>query len=263
MHGVRVRRMIAAALVAALAVVAAPLGSASAAPSAGTEATKDPVIIVAGTLAGQTLASVYYQPLAARLRADGYRVSIFGLPGSGLGDIGAISANLDAFADSVRAQTGATRVDLIGHSQGGLVSRHYVKYRGGANEVDRVISLGAPHYGAAVANLLRLLGLGSCAGVVACQQMAIGSPFLAALNAGDDTIGNVRYTNLASVVDGIVQPYTTSFLANDGNNTNVLIQQQCPFRAVGHVALPLDGTVYSGIQDALANQPITLRCLAL
>lgn len=265
MTGVRVRRMIAAALVAVLAAMVAPVGvpGAGASPSPATEATKDPVIIVAGTLAGQTLASVYYAPLAARLRAEGYNVSIFGLPGSGLGDIATISQNLNNKVDQVRAQTGAARVDLIGHSQGGLVIRHYLKFRGGASEVDAAISLGAPHYGAAVANLLELLGLGTCAGVVACRQMTIGSPFLAALNAGDDTIGNVRYTNIASVNDGIVQPFTTSFLNDDGNNANVKVQKQCPFRVVGHVGLPFDGTVYSGIQDALANRSITLNCFAL
>ncbi len=260
----RARRVIGAAVVAVVLAVFVPVAAAPVASAAPTEAAKDPVIIVAGTLAGHTLASIYYEPLAARLRADGYRVSIFGLPGSGLGDIGAISQNLNAFADTVRAQTGAARVDLIGHSQGGLVIRHYLEYRGGANEVDSAISLGAPHHGAAVANLLTLLGLGSCAGVVACRQMTIGSPFLNALNAGDDTIGTVAYTNFASVVDGIVQPYTTSFLDDaDGNNTNVKIQRQCPLRVVGHVALPYDGTVYSGIQDALAHRSITLNCFAL
>ena len=265
----RGRRLIGAVLVAGLVAALTPVASAAAATASASssrpaaEAGGDPVIIVAGTLAGQTLASVYYEPLAARLRASGYDVTIFGLPGSGLGDIGAISQNLNLKADQVRARTGAARVDLIGHSQGGLVIRHYLKYRGGANEVDSAISLGAPHYGAAVANLLTLLGLGSCAGVVACRQMTIGSPFLAALNAGDDTIGNVSYTNIASVNDGIVQPYTTSFLNNDGNNTNVKLQKQCPLRAVGHVGLPLDGMVYSGIQDALAHRAITLNCFAL
>ncbi len=259
----RARRWIGTMLVAGLLAALAPMAAASAAPRGATEATRDPVIIVAGTLAGQTLAGVYYEPLAARLRADGYDVTIFGLPGSGLGDIGTISGNLASKVAAVRARTGAARVDLIGHSQGGLVIRHFLKYRGGASVVDSAISLGAPHYGAAVANLLTLLGLGTCAGVVACRQMTIGSPFLAALNAGDDTIGNVRYTNIASVNDGIVQPFTTSFLNDDGNNTNVKVQKQCPLRSVGHVALPYDGTVYSGIQDALAHRAITLNCFAL
>ena len=261
----RVRRLIGTVLVAGLlaAVGPATATAATAAPAPAPEAGRDPVIIVAGASAGQAFSSIYYAPLAARLRADGYDVTIFGLPGSGLGDIGAVSQNLNQKADEVRARTGAARVDLIGHSQGGLVIRHYLKFRGGASEVDAAISLGAPHYGAAVANLLTLLGLGSCAGVVACRQMTIGSPFLAALNAGDDTIGNVRYTNIASVTDGIVQPFTTSFLSNDGDNSNVKVQGQCPFRVVSHVGLPYDGTVYSGIQDALANRAITLNCFAL
>src|SRR5690606_968171 len=114
---------------------------------------KDPVIIVAGTFAGQGLSSVYYAPLAARLRADGYQPYIFGLPGSGLGDIAATSRSLNTYADSGRAATGAAKVDIIGHAQGGLVGRNYVKYLGGANEVDSLISLGGPHYGTPVANI--------------------------------------------------------------------------------------------------------------
>jgi triacylglycerol esterase/lipase EstA (alpha/beta hydrolase family) len=204
---------------------------------------------------------VFYPPLATRLRADGYRPYIWGLPGGGLGDIRTTAQALNAFADQVRAQTGAARVDLIGHSQGGLVGRYYIKSLGGAAEVDAMISLGAPHYGTALANLGTLFG-GNCLGFTACAQMAIGSSFLAALNAGDDTIGNVRYTNIASINDAVVVPYTTAFLANNGNNANVRVQSPCFLRVVGHVGLALDGTVYSGIQDALANRAITLNCFA-
>ena len=250
-------------LVTLFAVAAAVVLPAAHASPAGAAPTRDPVIIVAGTFAGEGAASVYYAPLAARLRADGYQAFIFGLPGSGLGDIANTSQALNAFADGVRAQTGAARVDLIGHSQGGLVGRYYIKYLGGAGEVDSMISLGAPHYGTSLANLANLLGLGSCLGVVACQQMAIGSSFLANLDAGDDTIGTVDYTNIASALDEIVTPYWNAFLNNDGNNHNVLVQSPCFLRVVGHIGLPLDGTVYSGIQDALAHRSISLDCFAL
>jgi triacylglycerol lipase len=252
-----------ASFMAVVVFAAAFVVPATAASSAGAETTRDPVIIVAGTFAGEGTADVYYAPLAARLRADGYQAFIFGLPGAGLGDIADTSQALNGFADQVRAQTGASRVDLIGHSQGGLVGRYYVKNLGGANEVDSMISLGAPHYGTSLANLATLLGLGSCLGVVACQQMAIGSSFLANLNAGDDTIGNVVYTNIASALDEIVTPYWNAFLNNDGNNRNVLVQSPCFLRVVGHIGLPLDGTVYSGIQDALAHRSIFLNCFAL
>ncbi|MGZ6912155.1 MAG: esterase/lipase family protein [Acidimicrobiia bacterium] len=236
-----------------LGAVGAPAGA----------ATKDPVVIVAGTFAGQGLANVYYAPLAARLRADGYQAFIFGLPDSGLGDARDAAAALNTFVDGVRAQTGAAKVDLIGHSQGGMVARYYVKYLGGANEVDSLVNLAAVNYGTAVANLAKLLGLGNCIGVVSCQQMSIGSSFLADLNAGDDTIGNVSYTNFGTVNDTVIVPYTNSFLANDGNNTNVTIQSQCWLRYVDHIGIALDGTVYSGIQDALAHRAISLSCFAL
>jgi triacylglycerol esterase/lipase EstA (alpha/beta hydrolase family) len=221
------------------------------------------VIIVAGTFAGQPVAGVFYAPLAARLRLDGYQPFIFGLPTSGTQDIAVTAQALNAFADQVRSQTGAARVDLVGHSQGGLVARHYVRFLGGASEVDSVVSLGAPQYGTAVANVAKLFGLGNCVGIVSCQQMAIGSSYLANLNAGDDTVGNVRYTNIVSANDAIVVPHTTGWLANDGNNANVRVQSPCFLRVVGHVGLATDGTVYSGIQDALAGRSISLDCFAL
>jgi triacylglycerol esterase/lipase EstA (alpha/beta hydrolase family) len=253
----RVRRLAALFVVA---LTAATVGV-SAPPAHAT--TRPPVIIVAGTFAGMGVADVFYSGMALRLWADGYDPYIFGLPGAGLGDIADTAQALNNFADQVRAQTGAAQVDLVGHSQGGLVGRYYIKYLGGANEVDSMISLGAPHYGTATANIAKLLGLGSCLGIVACQQMSIGSTFLANLNAGDDTIGNVAYTNIVSVNDEIVIPYSTGWLANDGNNKNVLVQNPCFLRIVGHIGLATDGTVYSGISDALRHAPITLNCFAL
>src|SRR6476620_6805080 len=151
--GVRASFMSVFVFAAALVVPVAATSPAAAATA------NDPVIIVAGTFAGEGTADVYYAPLAARLRASGYQPFIFGLPGAGLGDIANTSKTMNAFADGVRAQTGAARVDLIGHSQGWLVGRYYIKYLGGASEVDSMISLGAPHYGTSLANLAALLGL--------------------------------------------------------------------------------------------------------
>ena len=93
-------------LVVRLTIAVAVVFAAAFASPAGAAAPRDPVIIVAGTFAGQGAADVYYAPLAARLRADGYQAYIFGLPGSGLGDIADTSAALNAFSDQVRAQTG-------------------------------------------------------------------------------------------------------------------------------------------------------------
>ncbi|PWU55668.1 lipase, partial [Micromonospora sp. S4605] len=243
-------------LVPATAAVAAPDRTA-AAPAATSAAAATPVIVVGG-LSGVAIA---YEPLAARLRADGYRVFIYQLPGLGLGDIPASARAFAGYVDQVRAATGAARVDLVGHSEGGLVSRYFLKRLGGTGVVGRYVSLGSPQYGTYVANILKFLGLGSCAGIVACQQMSIGSAFLADLNAGDDTPGAVRYTTVRTLQDELVRPVDNALL-HDGS-TNVLIQSYCPLRVVGHLGLVLDGTTYTVIRGALTDAPVRPNCYAL
>lgn len=248
------KRVVMATLLAAVSV-AAGARPASAAP------TKDPVVIVAGTFVDGPLAEVVYAPMKARLQADGYTVSIFGLPGSGLGDISATAGALADHVEAVRASTGAAKVDLVGHSQGGIVARAYITYFGGAAKVDSTITLGSPNQGTALGNLLRVLGP-AC--TTACQQMAIGSAFLAQLNAGDQSVGDVVYTNLTTVYDALVVPYTSAYMdTSDGNITNVTVQAQCRLRVVTHVGLATDGAVYDGIDDALSHEPVRLRCFAL
>jgi triacylglycerol esterase/lipase EstA (alpha/beta hydrolase family) len=238
-------------LAVALATIGVPVTAAQAAPA------KDPVIIVAGTLSP----AFANEPLAARLRSDGYKVWIYELPGLGLGDIAQTSQPLAGLVDQVRAQTGASKVDLIGHSQGGLVARYYVKALGGSSKVDRVVSLGAPHYGTYVANIVTFFGLGSCIGIVACEQMSIGSSFLGDLNAGPDVIAPVKYTNIYTAYDELVRPVTNATL-RDGA-TNVKVQDQCWLRVVGHLGLIVDGTVYDGIRDTLRDESVRMNCFAL
>jgi triacylglycerol lipase len=249
--------------IAALVGVATLLGAVTAtaaAPAGAQTPPRDPVVIVGGFLTGQPIADIFYTGLADRLRADGYQAFIFGPVDFGTADIRVSAASLNQFVDGVRASTGAQKVDLIGHSQGGLTSRYYIKNLGGAAEVDSMISLASLHYGTSVANLGSFLLLGNCAGLAGCEQMRIGSSFLNELNAGDDTIGSVAYTNFATVWDELVIPYTSGFLRNDGNNTNVTVQAQCPFRLVGHIGVVFDSAVYSGILDALRHEPIRLSC---
>jgi triacylglycerol lipase len=252
----------AAAATASAGTAAATTASAGTAAattaSAGTAAARgNPVIIVAG-LSG--FASVY-DPLAARLRADGHRAYIYQLPGLGFGDIAASAGAFSGYVAQVRAATGAAKVDLVAHSEGGLVSRYFLKNLDGAGSVGRYVSLGTPHYGTYVANILQFLGLGDCIDIVACQQMTIGSAFLDELNSGDDTPGAVRYLTVRTVQDELVRP-TPNATLGDGA-TNVLIQGHCPLRVVGHVGLVYDGTAYTVIRDALADRPVRPNCFAL
>ncbi|WP_018251624.1 esterase/lipase family protein [Salinispora mooreana] len=233
----------------------APASSPAAAGPA--DVADNPVIIVGG-LSGFAFA---YSPLAARLDADGFRPFIYELPGLGFGDIPTSARAFADYVDQVRATTGAARVDLVGHSEGGLVARYYLKRLGGTGAVGRYVSLGSPQHGTYVANIIAFLGLGSCAGVVACQQMAIGSDFLANLNAGDDTPGSVSYTTIRTWQDQLVRPVDNAALADGASN--VLIQGWCPLRVVGHLGLALDGTTYTVIRQALRDESIHPNCWAV
>ncbi|WCN79912.1 lipase family alpha/beta hydrolase [Micromonospora sp. LH3U1] len=234
-----------------------PAPAAPAAAALAAAAAANPVIVVGG-LSGVAVA---YEPIAARLRGDGYRTFIYQLPGLGFGDIPTSARAFAGYVEQVRASTGAATVDVVAHSEGGLVSRYYLKRLGGTATIGRYVSLGTPHYGTYVANIVAFLGLGSCAGVVACQQMTIGSAFLADLNAGDDTPGAVRYTTIRTLQDELVRP-TGNAAVNDGA-TNVLIQAYCPLRVVGHLGLVLDGTAYTIVRGALVDGPVRPNCLAL
>ena len=246
---------VAAAAPAPSSVTAAPARSVEAARAAGSAT--NPVIIVGG-LSG--FAAVY-EPLAARLRADGFRPFIYELPGLGFGDIPTSARAFAGYVDHVRAVTGAARVDVVGHSQGGLVARYYLNRLNGTGAVGRYVSLGTPQYGTYVANILAFIGLGNCAGVVSCRQMTIGSDFIDDLNAGDDTPGAVRYTTVRTWQDELVRPVGNAALADGA--TNVLIQAWCPLRLVGHLGLALDGTTYTIVRQALRDATIRPNCFAL
>ncbi|OKI75092.1 esterase/lipase family protein [Micromonospora sp. CB01531] len=220
-------------------------------------ATGNPVIVVGGLIG----VSIAYEPIAARLRADGYRASIYQLPDLGFGDIRESARALSSYVDQVRAATGVAKVDLVTHSEGGLVSRWYVKFLGGVDKVGRNVSLGTPQQGTYIANIVKFLGLGSCAGIVACQQMSVGSGLLADLNSGDDTPGAVRWTTIRTWQDELVIPVDNATLADGA--TNVLIQSSCPLRVVGHLGLVLDGTAYSIVRQALAGAAIHPNCFAI
>ena len=256
-------RRLRAVVISALAIAVTVLGACSGDDQLQAPDDADPVVLVAGTFFGGNDADAYFMPLVSRLEDDGFDVSVWAIPDRGLGDIAESAAVFATFVSSVLERTDADRIDIVAHSQGGLIGRYFIKNLGGDEAVDSLVSLAAPHYGTRAANVADVLGFGSCAGIVACEQMAVGSTFLEQLNAGDDTIGDVVYTNIVSRFDEVVVPYTNGFLRDADNNTNATLQSQCPFRFVGHVLLPLDAAAYSGVRDALLHREVTFECARL
>ena len=81
--------------------------------------------------------------------------------------------------------------------------------------------------------------------------MRHGARFLAALNSGDETPGDVDYTSLFSDSDELVQPPSSARL--DGA-VNTLVQDLCPGRPVHHGGIVHDPMIYALVIDALEHE---------
>jgi pimeloyl-ACP methyl ester carboxylesterase len=103
----------------------------------------EPIVLVGGYASMvQSL-----EPLAASLRADGFRVFVFDVPANGLADVRHSAEQLATFVNDVRRRTGAARVDVVAHSAGGIVSRTWAQLRGGAASLDQLVTIATPHHG--------------------------------------------------------------------------------------------------------------------
>jgi pimeloyl-ACP methyl ester carboxylesterase len=95
-----------------------------------------------------------------------------------LGDIRDSAGLIARKVESIVAQTGVTKVDIVGHSMGGLVGLYYLKRLGGRHRVRRLVMLGTPAQGTWSA----LLGLVTAPLGLASLQLLPGSPFLRELS---------------------------------------------------------------------------------
>ncbi|MGA5261732.1 lipase family alpha/beta hydrolase [Streptomyces griseoincarnatus] len=266
----RVIRPLAAFLLAAVAVIAPAASSAqAAAPSSGwndftcksSAAHPRPVVLVHGTF-GNSVDN--WLGLAPYLKNRGYCVFSLDygqLPGvpffHGLGPVEKSAEQLDAYVDRVRAATGAAKVDIVGHSQGGMMPRYYLKFLGGAAEVNALIGIAPSNHGTTLSGLTALLpyfpgaeDLLSSATPALADQIA-GSAFLTKLNAGGDTVPGVRYTVIATKYDQVVTPYRSAFLTGP-NVRNVVLQDLCAVDLSEHLAIGLlDRIAFHEVANAL------------
>ena len=103
-----------------------------------------PVVLVHGTFGDMT---VSWNALSPALVAEGYCVFALDLVRRGSAPVDESAAKLAAFVDEVLARTGAAKVSLVGHSQGGMLGRYYVRYYGGLDKVDDVVGLAPSSHG--------------------------------------------------------------------------------------------------------------------
>ncbi|MGK5007785.1 esterase/lipase family protein [Janthinobacterium sp. LB2P70] len=150
-------------------------------------------------------------------------------------DLEPIGADIEEFVPLVEqaiaelcARTGSDRVILVAHSMGGLVARAWLRHYGAAR-VARIVTIGTPHHGTALANL--------AAGANARQMSRVdGTPsgWLAQLAASETPELRALITSIYSHHDNIVAPQSSAQLPGARN---------IAFGGIGHVALASDARV--------------------
>ncbi|MEU6539891.1 alpha/beta fold hydrolase [Streptomyces sp. NPDC047000] len=268
-----VRPLAALLLTAAAATVPAASASASTASTASggggwndwsckpSAAHPRPVVLVHGTL-GNSVDN--WLALAPYLEDRGYCVfsldygQLTGVPVFyGLGPIDKSAGQLQTFVDQVLAATGAAKADIVGHSQGGMMPRYYLRFLGGAAKVNALVGIAPDNHGTDLDGLTNLLPyFPGAADLIKATTPGLadqitGSAFLTKLNAGGDTVPGVHYTVIATKYDEVVTPWRTQYLSGP-DVTNVLLQDLCPLDLSEHVTIGLlDRVAYHEVANAL------------
>ncbi|HEY3771360.1 MAG TPA: alpha/beta fold hydrolase [Solirubrobacteraceae bacterium] len=227
-----------------------------------------PVVLVGGTWANQADDFAAVSPLLADngycVYTDNLGQTDYGDYLSQIGDIPTTATQLVTVVNKVLAATGAAKVDLVGHSQGGgVLPRWYLKYDGGASKVSVLVGLAPSNHGTTISGLQTLLddlglvgvadqGL-NAAGFPAATEQEVGSQVNTELDQGGDTVPGVSYTTIVSRNDEVVTPYTHQFLTAGPGATvhNILLQSVCPLDQGEHLSVVYDHIALREMLNAL------------
>ena len=237
-----------------------------------------PVVLVHATLADEGSNWVTLAPLLAN---NGYCVYAFNYGATlasfevwpfigpridGLNHIEHSAEELRSFVNNVLAKTGASKVDLVGHSQGGMMPNYYIKFLGGASKVNELIGLAPSNHGTTLGGLTTLLevfpfaseivgGLLEFLGAPSLPEQEASSAFIKKLfGSGDPVVAGVRYVVIETTHDEVVTPYTHAFLSGSGV-TNITVQSQCASDPVAHVGMFDDSPALQNVLNQLSSSP--------
>jgi hypothetical protein len=216
---------------------------------------REPVLLVHGTFtSGHEQYSWNYELF---LPERGFDYCVVTYPDRGMGDM-QVSAEYIAYAvNEMYARTGR-KVDMVGHSQGGLMPRWAIKWWPSVQaHLDDFVLLASPNQG---------VGLADSAGQMpfpaaeVFYQFDPGSNFMKALNAGDQTPGAVDYSSIYTEYDELVRPIEPVPTAgldwqHEGPNVrNLSVQDVCPNRLVEHLTIGTTDMLSIELTlDALSN----------
>ncbi|QCB27413.1 esterase/lipase family protein [Corynebacterium endometrii] len=221
-----------------------------------------PVIMIHGTCESKG----NWQQLGEALRKAGWAAFAPDFGNRATGVLEDSARQIGAYIEAVLQVTGAEQVILVGHSQGGLLARYWMRTYGTAHLVRHVFCVGSPNHGTTQGGIISPLvttrrGEEVMASVIeaffgaAGAQQIVGSPLLEEMAAGGDLEPGVRYTCIATRADTVVVPPESCFLdatsAPEGTVRNIYVQDFDRLAVVLHQDLPMDKRVIAIITTIL------------
>ena len=213
----------------------------------------EPVILVPGFMAGDGTLAL----LSGRLRGEGYRTYRSHIR-SNVGCTRAAAALLESRLEAIAIKR-ESRVQIVGHSLGGLLGRGVAARR--PDLVSGVVTLGSPmlapgaHHVSltAVVEVLNRLSRAGVPGLMAEECVAGACAAESFAEARQPLPVDVRLTSVWSPHDGIVDP--ASCRDPEG---------ECVEVAASHCGLAVDPTAHDVVLDALARhrQPVVQAVVA-
>ncbi|MGK5547303.1 alpha/beta fold hydrolase [Streptomyces sp. URMC 127] len=208
----------------------------------------EPVVLVNGTF---KLMAENWSALSPKLKEAGYCVFAFNYGNGETAPIPQAAAELRDFVEAVRGATGAKKVDIVGHSQGGMMPRYYVKFLGGADKVDDLVGIVPSNHG--TKNPLAIAaGWTICP---SCTDQRWGSDLMKKLNEGEEAPAGPDYTVVTTRYDEVVIPYTSALLSGPAERvTNVVLQDKCKLDLFMHDQATKDPVVAQWVLNALGRK---------
>ena len=211
-----------------------------------------PVLLVPGTALNPSTDYGYgWEPALSKL---GWPYCAVTLPGNAMGDIQVAGEYVVYAIRTMHAAYGG-RIDIVGHSQGGMVPRWALRFWPDTRAmVDDLVGLSPSNHGT-------LDAIPACAQscAPAFWQQRSDAAFIAALNSAQETFPGISYTNIYTNTDEVVVPNfgpaaSSSLTGGGGAITNVAIQSVCPADLTEHLGIGIyDNTAYQLALDALTH----------
>ena len=185
------------------------------------------------------------------------------------------SARLATYVDKLKEETGHDKFDVVTWSQGGLVTRYWLKDFGGADFVRKAVILsgmikGSPHH----ADALRK---GQCPPPNArlyvpkellkspsdtCLEMSSEGESIRALNTPSEALPGIKYYAITTKQEINAAPYDINLMDGPGDYTNIITQDLCSNDIVGHGGLTKLPSMQALVSNLLKDDNPTMPCMA-